>query len=350
MNQLSPLRRRCPDVAALVLVLLAASCDDVPTVKELTGESPTGEAPTQFVPEQQAAPDVGPPVSRPQPVVRTPEQILEDFLATESQSRTHKQLEELAALEDSLREQITKLDLRDSLIGDPSAEFLSRFPAVHEVDLTGTRISNQGLSELAKVDGLRKLTLDRMNINGQGLEALASNDQIRELSLAETSLSDSSLEHLLKLEQLEVLRLSGIRDLNGVGFNAFVKDGAFPNLRELHVSGTNFGYYGLSNVHQLPSLEVLVARHAELTDQAMVGIAGCKNLKELDLSNNLLGDNALKPLARFRQLESLKIRDCDGITDAGLNHLRGLESLKRLELGNVQCTLEAVRSPEREVL
>jgi hypothetical protein len=95
---------------------------------------------------------------------------------------------------------------------------------------------------------------------------------------------------------------------------------------------------------------VLIARHAELTDQALIGITQCKNLKVLDLSNNLLGNNALKPLGTFRQLETLKIRDCDGITDAGLNHLRGLKSLKRLELGNTACTPEAVRTLKERFL
>jgi Leucine-rich repeat (LRR) protein len=326
------------------LLLTALACDKVPTLPELIGRDKPVEG---QVPEQALAPveqraDAGPPVLAQTPVSRSPQQIVDEFLATQPRLRTSSQLEELLQLDRELLQQITELDLSDSPFNDASVDMLPRFPAVTRLDLSGTGITNRGLPQIARVGSLQELILDRTAIDGTGIDSLADQRQLRELSLASTPISDSALAHLRNMDGLEVLRVSGIRNLQGQDFDELVKSDVLRNLRELEASSTGFGYYGLRNLNKLTNLQVLRIADAQISDQTMPIIGRCRDLRELDLRKNPVGDEGLKHLARMQQLESLWLAQC-GVSDTGLNHLRGLKSLKYVDLTDTLCTPGAVR-------
>src|SRR5690606_30577675 len=240
---------------------------------ELMGkDEPDGKVPEQAlapVPEQAAA---GPPVLREVPVSRSPRQIVDEFLATEPRLRTSSQLEELLQLEPALLQEITVLDLSDSPLTDASAELLPRFPALTGLNLSGTGVTNSGLVHVGGIKGLQTLQLDRMAIDGQGLETLAGQNQLREISLVNTPISDPAFAHLQNMDRLEVLRVSGIRNLQGHGFDELVTADRLSNLRELEASSTGFGYYGLRHVDRLTALEVLRVADAQVSDQTLLNI------------------------------------------------------------------------------
>lgn len=326
------------------LLLTALACDKVPTLPELIGEDKPveGDIPEQAVAPVQEAADAGPPVLTQTPVSRSPQQIVDEFLNTQPRLRTSAQLEELLQLDAEYLQQINALDLSDSPFNDASVGLLPRFPALRRLDLSGTGVTNSGLLQVARVGGLQELILDRMAVDGEGLKSLADHQQLRELSLVNTPISDSAFAHLQEMGGLEVLRVSGTRNLQGHGFDELVKNDVMRNLRELEVSSTGFGYYGLRNLSKLAGLEVLRAADAQVSDQTLPAIGQCRSLRELDLRKNPVGDEGLKHVARLQQLESLWLAEC-GVSDAGLNHLRGLKSLKYVDLTGTLCTPGAVR-------
>jgi internalin A len=330
---------------AVVLILPAASsCDRVPTFEELAGEESAveGGIPEQGIPEQQAAAPPAMP-SAPAPAPRTPQQILDEFLAKESRMRTAADLRDLAELPPEVLQQVTALDLRDSQVNDPAAPLLAKFPALVELDLTGTAITNDGMKAVAQVPGLQRAVLDRMIIDGRGLTELSGHRQLRELSLVQTPLSDQSFQHLRQFDQLEVLRVSGSTTLQGHGFDELVRRGVLTNLRELEAGGTAFGFHGLQNIDKLAGLEVLVLSDAQVSDKNLPQIGACRQLKRLDLRGNLIGNEGLKHLVRLKNLEWLSVAGCLGVSDEGLRHLRNLDGLKELDLSGCHCRPAAVR-------
>lgn len=339
---------RCLLVLAM-LVLLAAGCDNVPTFQELTGQEVEGTAPEQAIADQgPSAPPTMP--EGPPPAAKSPQQIIDEFLATESRLRTNAMLEQLAGLDSGLLQQLTVLNLEDSQINDLGSPLLPKFPAVEELNLAGTSVTNAGMPPLANVASLKKVNLDRLFIDGEGLAALKNHQQLRELSLTNTPISDAAFQHLQKMDGLEVLRVSGTRNLQGHGFDELVKNRVLTNLRELQAGSTGFGYYGLRNVKQLPALEILIVPDAEVSDQMTVGIATCRNLRVVDLSRNPIGNDSLKLLSRLDQLETLKVNHCAGITGEGLVHLKGMKSLKVLELNGCRCAVPEVQTLKEKFL
>lgn len=337
-------RRQAWVLYAVCLLMTAVACDKVPTLPELIGdERPVeGKVPQQALAPAEAPTEPGPPVLAETPAPRSPQQIVDEFLATEPRLRTSAQLEELLQLDAEFLQQITTLDLSDSPLNDASVTLLPRFPALRRIDLSGTAVTNQGLTQVAGISGVQELILNRMAIDGEGLKSLADHRQLRQLSLVNSPISDPAFAQLQKMDGLEILKVSGTRNLQGHGFDELVKNDVMRNLRELEVSSTGFGYYGLRNLNKLTSLEVLRAADAQVSDQTLQGISSCRKLRELDLRKNPVGDEGLKQVARLPQLESLWLAEC-GVSDTGLNHLRGLKSLRYLDLSETLCTPGAVR-------
>jgi Leucine-rich repeat (LRR) protein len=337
-------RRQVRVLSAACLLMTVLACDKVPTLPELIGDEKPVEG---QVPDQALAPVVTPAASGPPPLSQTPaprppQQIVDEFLATQPRLRTSGQLEELLKLDAEFLQQITALDLSDSSFNDASVQLIPRFPALTRLDLSGTAVTNDGLTQVARIEGLQELVLNRVAVDGEGLKSLADQQQLRELSLVDTPISDPAFAHLQKMDGLEVLKVSGTRTLQGHGFDELVNGGVMRNLRELEASSTGFGYYGLRNLNKLTALEVLRVADAQISDQTLPGIGQCRNLRELDLRKNPVGDEGLKHVARLQQLESLWLAEC-GVTDTGLNHLRGLKSLKYVDLSGTLCTPGAVR-------
>jgi Leucine-rich repeat (LRR) protein len=324
-------------------------CDKVPTFQELTSGKPQAEAkPEAIVSDEPPPPPPRPEVQGPPP--RTPRQILDEFLATESRLRHDARLAEVAALDDALRREITSLDVNSAVVTDVGARHLSKFPALQELNVSRTSITNQGMAALSGLSTVRRLRLNGLFIDGEGLKEIAGLSSLTELGIAGTSISDGSFEHLVKMDSLEVLDISGNSKLLGQGFAELVRRNVLKNLKELHASGTSLGYYGFRDLKGLPGLEVLTLANANIAEEALDNIVVCRNLRVLNLQGNPIGNDGLKKIARLKQLEALLVGGCVGVTDQGLASLRGLSNLRRLDLNNTRCSPAAVQQLKEKSL
>ncbi len=328
----------------LLLVVAGTGCDAIKSVtdKQATPDTnPAPTAPTAPTTQAPATPAPAEPVA-PAPVAKTPQQIIDEFLALPSVEKRDETLKQVAELKEGL-DAITTLDLTRSGVSDEGMKSLLAFPKLAELNLSDTRVSNAGLASVAEVKSLRALKVaNQRGVDDLGIKALAPLKDLESLTVNGCAVTDTVLPILAEFEGLQVLNLSGNTDIYGRDFKVLASQGAFRNLRELHVGGSRFGYYGLEQINKLSKLEVLRASGCELAGAAINGLAGCDRLKVLDLSRNLLQDDNIKGVSRLKGLEELRLGGTN-VTDDCLNSLKTMKNLKILDLGETRVTEKAIR-------
>ena len=102
------------------------------------------------------------------------------------------------------------------------------------------------------------------------------------------------------------------------------------NLKELDLANTAVTDAGLQHLKDAPGLEILNLTETKISDAGLEVFQHMPNLKELRLDNLNIHDDGLKFLGGLTKLRWLSL--CGQITDAGLEHLKGLTGLKSLLL------------------
>jgi hypothetical protein len=115
------------------------------------------------------------------------------------------------------------LDLSGSRVTDAGLAHLHGLD-LRNLVLDGTKVSNAGLEQLASFKNLRSLALNRTQITDDGLRRLAQFPSLTAVYLQQTAVTDGGLEHLARLESLRYVRL---------GENAGVTDQGVRFLQEL---------------------------------------------------------------------------------------------------------------------
>ncbi|MCA9079641.1 MAG: hypothetical protein KDA58_03740 [Planctomycetaceae bacterium] len=330
----------------LALMMTFAGCEKV---QEMIPQQTATEAPETPVPENVPATEPA-PAEMPAPVVRTPQQIIAEFIALPQHEKTDERLIELTSLAEGL-DAITELDLSLSKVTDAGCEGLGKLAQLESLNLSKTIVTKATIDRLPVLPLLRSLDLaSAPRIDGTCLESIGKLESLQELSLQETLVDDISLQHVGPLPHLEVLRLDGVRNLTGKPFAIQVQKGEFKELKELSFSGSQFGIYALENIAKMPKLEILRASGSDIGDGSLQGIQACQNLRILDVSHNNLTPRAVQQFPRLKKLEVLRLDGCTGIIDVALNQIRLLTQLKELGLENAGVTPGAVEKLKSEYL
>lgn len=109
-------------------------------------------------------------------------------------------------------------------------------------------------------------------------------------------------------------------------------------LKRLDLSMTRITDQGLLRLKDLPGIEELNLRYAELiTDEGMSAIKGWKRLRTVDLRGTKVTDTTLGYLGGLTSLESIDVGFAQ-ISDNGIEALAALPKLKRLTLGGNKLT------------
>lgn len=317
------------------LILVQGGCDAIKSVTE---------KPAEPTPAPQVAPSAPPvtPAPAPVPVAKTPDQVISEFLALSSTEKNDDNLKQVAELKEGL-DAITTLDLSRSGVTDVGMKSLSAFPKLVELNLTETKVTSGGLASVAEAKSLRSLTLVRMRgVDDQGIQSLLPLKDLQSITVSGCSVTDGILPMLAEFEGLEFLDLSGNPDVYGKDFKTLTAKGAFRNLRELNVTGSKFGYYGMEKMNDLPQLEILRAARCELVGVALNGMNGCDELRVLDLSGNTMQDANMKGVNRLKKLEELRLGQLN-LTDDFLNTAKTMKQLKILDLSGTRVTEPAIK-------
>jgi len=274
--------------------------------------------------------------------------------------------------------ELRKIDLAHAKINDIAFQHLKPLKRVAWLNCFYCEYLTDGaIAYLKEWENLEYLNVRGSEVTSRMFEHIADMKELRVLDVGFSRVNDNDFEHLASLEKLEELHIGGNK-MNGLALPLLRM---LPSLRHLDVNGsqrTDSGRWGLTlsdvniaNLTALTELEALNMGGAQLTDVGMEQIEALSNLRTLDLSRmditaeglapvaklphlsrlNLwksqrIDDDAAEYLLRMKSLSALDL-SATAVTDATLDRLKALPSLKELFIGNTEATQQAVESFRR---
>jgi len=189
------------------------------------------------------------------------------------------------------------------------------------------------LKDVAKLTGLEVLFFEEGYFTERGLKHLTALKQLKALSLP-GRISSRGLTYLQELPSLEYLCFAGPMVTDAKMFQI----GRLTSLTQLSIAGSEVGR-GLAHLKGLKSLRFLSLEAArnEHIDKHLVYLAELTSIEELNLRDTLVSDAGLEHLKGMTKLKKLDLGNryypvSDKITDAGMVHLNSLKSLEELKL------------------
>ena len=200
---------------------------------------------------------------------------------------------------------------------------------IEELDANGAMTDVQ-LAEISRIEHITSLKLgNSKKLTDAGLRHLANMPQLQHLDISHTAITDAGL--------------SVLRDL--------------PKLETLSLLKTNVTDSGLANIQYCDALQRLNVMWTDSGDGAIRALAGQPNFTHFWSGNNITdrGLALLHELPVFKQWRggkaTLDLMSYDAgpnllalrgqFTDAGMNHLRGLDGLFGLNLDDSRLTITA---------
>jgi len=201
------------------------------------------------------------------------------------------------------------------------------------------------ISQLTIVD------LSNNSINFEGMRYLTFQKELCnnliELNLSENLLDHKAAKFLTKVEfsSLDRINLSK-NDLGPLGASILSEKGKFPNLRVFNIA-ENFlmkeGAKGLSKGEALKGIIRLDISGNDINDYGfyLLATGNLKNVKELCLGGNKIGDDGMNYISNFKNLEYLDM-GFNFLTYKGVNYICGknFKNIYSLNLDNNAVGLE----------
>ncbi|MBC8218503.1 MAG: hypothetical protein H8E73_08565, partial [Planctomycetes bacterium] len=189
------------------------------------------------------------------------------------------------------------------------------------------------LSAASGLTGLKVLFLGQGRFTLKGLKHLTAFRELRALQLS-VDVPVELLELIRNLTSLRYLNIGGPELIDA----KMAKVGQLPWLTQLSIAAHDRSE-GLRHIAKLKSLRYLwlaVARSPQL-DRHLAYIADLTELEEINLEDSIIGDAGLQHLKGMIKLKKLDIGNRDypvsyKITDAGMVHLSNVKSLEELKL------------------
>ena len=204
-------------------------------------------------------------------------------------------------------------------IGDGAMQYLKRLKDLARLDLYSTPIASKGLAYLPEFQKLEHLGLIKLEIEDLAFLRGPLQDTLLDLSVCECSVKDAGLTYLQGL----------------------------ANLRNLILQNTNISDDSLPHIASCEKLSNLNLTATQVQGKGLRHLKDTPNLFSLILLNCLrMNDEGLAAFSEggFEKLGSLELGGCAGITDAGLQHLKGLRNLRDLGLERTSVTKAGVES------
>jgi Leucine Rich repeat len=217
---------------------------------------------------------------------------------------------------------------------------LARFPALKRLDLTWSSLTDAELQGLENLSRLEELSIAATATGDAGFRALSGLTNMRRLDMEGTGITDRGLRAIRGMKRLEHLYFD--RPISDDGLEC-LKD--LTNLRELMLPNKLIGR-GLINLRGLHKLRFLSIGQSQLIDSDLAFLKELNALEELYLTDcPQLGDPGLENLRHLKTLQKLNLSG-SRVSDAGLRCLSGLANLEMLVLEGTQVTdsgLQALR-------
>ncbi|HKB41371.1 MAG TPA: hypothetical protein VKD72_33405, partial [Gemmataceae bacterium] len=283
------------------------------------------------------------------------------------------------------------LDLIGTGVTDDGLKHLTGLPQLLELRLLRTRVTNDGLAHLKDVPNLVMLNLHGRPITRKGLENLRECGNLQALYLHGVPVKDEDIEPLTECKRLTFLNVlctnvgpKGFARLRTALPGCDIRWQPDPERTGAAVAQALGGEVGLrldddpERIEQYPPARPLprgtfrvvsIARTSgTVGDNDFVVLQQLRHLESLELPRTKLDngeveelcdtlfapklrrlhlgapitDRALVHFQRFRALTEFSL-PCPNITDAGLEHLKALSTLRKLDLRGTKATVAGVK-------
>ena len=227
-----------------------------------------------------------------------------------------------------------KMNLEATDVGDGALPHLAKLKSLENLNLNSTQISSVApLADLPKLTTLNAGNtylewfpsfphLQTLVLDGAPVTKIGENPSLRSLSLTGTDVTDDALA---TLPMVEYLNLSAC-DLTDKGFPHLAK---LSSLKRLILRECRFTVAALKELNALKQLEELDLHRNRIGDVSALG--AISSLRRLSLNYAELKSDGLKPLLALAKLEWLSL-DSTLIDDAAVPLLSQMKSLRDLNL------------------
>jgi len=218
-------------------------------------------------------------------------------------------------------------DTRNTMMID-----LAKLTGLEVLFLGGHR--RKGLQYLPQLKRLKALQLPA-DVSSKELAYLSELPLLKYLCLARGKPTDAKMAQIGKLTSLTQLEIGGSEVGRGLAY--------LKNLKSLRFLGLGVNQHPdidkhLVHLAELTNIEELILADTLVSDAGLEHLKGMIKLKKLDLGNryyptsNKITDVGMVHLKHLKSLEELKLPSA-GVTDIGLAQLAGLNALKKLNVG-----------------
>ncbi len=210
----------------------------------------------------------------------------------------------------------------------------SRLTGLKVLFLGQGRFTLKGLKHLAAFRELRALQLPA-DVPVEALELIRNLTSLRYLSISGPQLTDAKMAKVGQLHRLTQLSIAAHDNRQGLRHIAKLK-----SLRYLNLQAVRDPWFdrNLAYISGLTELEEIDLEDSMIGDAGLQHLKGMKKLKKLDIGNrnypvsHKITDAGMVHLNNLKSLEELKLPHA-GVTDIGLARLAGLNALKKLNVG-----------------
>lgn len=236
-----------------------------------------------------------------------------EYARSQRELRAAKQLADLGvevSFDPSVDAALTLTDTVDS--PPDQASYLEQlFPAARWAGLRNDRRVNDGIAQrLRSFSRLKSLQIEMVNVSDAGIAVVAELPQLAVLVIDDVNVTDEGLYRICR----------------------------GSHLRYLYIGQCEITNRGLSSLEFLSTdLTELGIRGSWLTDEGVKGIARCRGLRALSLSDTSISDVGVEAIAEIQTIEHIYLSDTE-VSDIGVGLLTSLENLKTLHLERTRVT------------
>jgi hypothetical protein len=234
---------------------------------------------------------------------------------------------------------LTRLEIAGTNISDAGLASLRNLKNLEQFNVCLTPVTDGCLKHLAGLTHLKRLVICSTKVTGSGFKDIPDWPKIESINLHSNATTDEGLAAISRFSNLQRLEIvhSNVTD---AGLKHL---GKLTNLRQLHVASHGTTRNGLEFVENLTNLYQLDLYEQLASNEGLAHAGKLTNLKIVNLYVGPADDSGLAALRNLTNLEELSIGGLGKLTDASVDHLKGLKSLKKLTINGTKMTEEGMK-------
>lgn len=236
---------------------------------------------------------------------------------------------------------VEQLDLSNSNVTDDGLEYVGKMPNLTKLELTNCNISDKGLAFLRNLKKLDTLQISKTRVSEKCMETVKCFKRLRSLEMFNTPVTDSSIAKLKDLPLQDI----GILGCSRVTERVIEPLAARGRLTQVNASDTSITDAGLTCLRSCKGLNTLKLSDCTGVSDAAVAFfaANFPRLHYLDISGTSATSKCIPDVVKLKELRDLHLCGL-GLTDKDLVPLKSLKEVSKLNLSANRITDGGLKS------